>query len=218
MKGKGKKRGKFAKGTETAKENIKNLPNFLTLLRVILSIVLIILALNGSGLWAIIMVFVIAALTDAADGFTARKFNMITSFGRRFDLIADRILILSIIISLLIYEPVRSSFTQEKLILILIVMSREIISAPFFLISLFIKNARRLPHTRLIGKATTLFQAISFPVVLFGWSLSYPLTIITGVLGAATSVYFVYDSLIKPNNPTQKKLDKYYARLEKKHG
>ncbi len=217
MKGKRKKSAELIEEAKILKENIKNIPNAITLSRVVLSIVLIIIALNGSSLWTILVVFAIAALTDAADGFTARKFNRVTNFGRRFDLIADRFLTISIIASLLVYMPVRTSLTQEKLILILIIMSREIISAPFFIASLFIKKARRMPHSRLIGKITTLFQGISFPLVIFGWSLAYIPAIITALLGIATSCYFIYDSLINPNNAVQEKLDRHYAELEKRN-
>jgi CDP-diacylglycerol--glycerol-3-phosphate 3-phosphatidyltransferase len=70
------------------------LPNQLTILRIILTPVFLILFLSGNPLLKQISlgVFIIAALTDWYDGWLARKFNYITSWGRFWDPLADKIL------------------------------------------------------------------------------------------------------------------------------
>jgi len=74
-----------------------NLPNVLTILRIILTIIFIYLFCQdslGSRLMALI-VFTCASLTDYFDGYLARKHNLITPFGKIMDPIADKFLILS---------------------------------------------------------------------------------------------------------------------------
>ncbi|MCB2231544.1 CDP-diacylglycerol--glycerol-3-phosphate 3-phosphatidyltransferase [bacterium] len=78
-----------------------NMPNKLTLLRVILAPIFMVfflfenfyMRLIGLGL------FVIAALTDMADGYYARKFGIITGFGKFMDPLADKVLVSSALVS-----------------------------------------------------------------------------------------------------------------------
>jgi len=74
-----------------------SLPNVLTILRIILTVLFIYLFYQnglGSRLLALI-VFTLASLTDYFDGYLARKYDLITSFGKLMDPIADKFLILS---------------------------------------------------------------------------------------------------------------------------
>ena len=73
------------------------LPNQLTLLRIILIPVFMYCMLANvpyGGILALV-VFVVAALTDRLDGYLARKFNQITSFGKIMDPLADKLLVIS---------------------------------------------------------------------------------------------------------------------------
>lgn len=78
-----------------------NLPNKLTILRIILTPVFLILffaeSLPHNYLLALI-VFIVASFTDMLDGKIARKYNIITNFGKIADPIADKILIISILL------------------------------------------------------------------------------------------------------------------------
>ena len=79
-----------------------NLPNFLTVVRMLLVPVLIVALLektsNGDLLAAI--VFAVASITDAVDGYLARSRNAITTFGKLMDPIADKLLIVAALIAL----------------------------------------------------------------------------------------------------------------------
>ena len=71
-----------------------NLPNLLSLLRIILTPLSIIFLFSDDRLLALI-IFAVAAITDAYDGHLARKYNQITSQGKFLDPLADKILVLS---------------------------------------------------------------------------------------------------------------------------
>ncbi len=100
-----------------------NLPNKLTISRIILSILIIILLIGGNYITSIIgieipkifvneaivvdlkyilagILFIIASITDFLDGYIARKKNLITNFGKLVDAIADKILVNSVLIIL----------------------------------------------------------------------------------------------------------------------
>jgi len=79
-----------------------NVPNVLTLLRILLVPVLVVALLaetdNGDLMAAI--VFALASITDVMDGYIARTRNAITSFGKLMDPIADKLLIISALVAL----------------------------------------------------------------------------------------------------------------------
>ena len=79
-----------------------NLPNVLTLIRILLVPVLVVALLdetaNGDLLAAI--VFALASATDAMDGYLARTRNAITTFGKLMDPIADKLLIIAALVAL----------------------------------------------------------------------------------------------------------------------
>lgn len=70
-----------------------NVPNFLTLSRFVMTVGF--LYLFSINIIAASLLFVLAAITDFFDGYLARKYNLITSFGKIMDPIADKFLILS---------------------------------------------------------------------------------------------------------------------------
>ncbi len=69
-----------------------NLPNKLTLLRILLVPVTMFLTLTNHLHWAL-LVFVVASITDFLDGYIARRDNLVTSFGKIMDPLADKILV-----------------------------------------------------------------------------------------------------------------------------
>lgn len=70
-----------------------NVPNFITLARLVLAVVLFAMISLGSSWIAAAVVFVIAAATDALDGFIARRYGLVTTLGRILDPFADKIII-----------------------------------------------------------------------------------------------------------------------------
>ena len=81
-----------------------NLPNKLTLFRVILIpffVVFMLVNVTGNAdKWIALIIFIIASLTDLLDGKIARKYNLITDFGKFMDPLADKLLVCSALICL----------------------------------------------------------------------------------------------------------------------
>ena len=90
-----------------------NLPNKITILRMIIVLIIIVLALlpegNSFGFWklsydyrmvGILVLFVIGSYTDHLDGHIARKNNLVTTFGKFMDPIADKLLVNSLFVIL----------------------------------------------------------------------------------------------------------------------
>ena len=82
-----------------------NLPNKLTIFRVMLiPVFLVFLFLQDAipfGKWIALVVFIVASLTDLADGKIARKYNLVTDFGKFMDPLADKLLTCSAMIALI---------------------------------------------------------------------------------------------------------------------
>ncbi|MEL7658062.1 MAG: CDP-diacylglycerol--glycerol-3-phosphate 3-phosphatidyltransferase, partial [Bacillota bacterium] len=76
-----------------------NLPNKLTMLRILLIPVFIIVLMTGYYYISAI-IFIAASATDALDGHIARKYNLVTNFGKIMDPLADKLLVISALICL----------------------------------------------------------------------------------------------------------------------
>ncbi len=136
-----------------------NLPNFLSLARIILIPILIILLINGAFFWGL-MVFIIAALTDAADGMLARLMGQRTVIGSYLDPIADKLLSGSSFISLAILGLIPGWLT-------VLVISRDVLILGGLLILFIISRIPKIKPT-LASKMTTFFQLLTIILVLFG--------------------------------------------------
>ena len=89
-------------------KNLFTIPNIISIFRIVLIPLFVITYFNESEnnyyLWSIIIV-VVSGLSDIADGFIARKFNMISDLGKVLDPIADKLTQVVIILSLAIKHP-----------------------------------------------------------------------------------------------------------------
>jgi CDP-diacylglycerol--glycerol-3-phosphate 3-phosphatidyltransferase len=109
-----------------------NLPNKLTVLRMVLVpffvASLLISGTNEAMKWPALVLFVAASLTDFADGYIARKYNLITNFGKFMDPLADKILTISGMICLIELGRIPSW-------IVVIIVAREFIISGFRLIA-----------------------------------------------------------------------------------
>lgn len=99
--------------------NVWNIPNVLTMLRLILIPVFVVLFFNGQKM-AALAVFCIASFTDFLDGFLARKLNQVTDFGKLFDPLADKLMVLTAMICQTFWGPL-------PLVAVLIVALKELV-------------------------------------------------------------------------------------------
>lgn len=177
-------------------ENIWNVPNSLTFLRVILTFIVMYLIFLDSDIILIVAVFAVAAITDFLDGQIARRFNKTTEFGRKFDMIADRFLMFGTILAVLIAFSSNGYFDAYEYLQIFMIMSREIITFPFALIVM--TAGKGIPKARSIGKWTTFMQGVSFPCIILAvfypvFSFSIYLSIATGIAGIISAGYYIKD-------------------------
>ena len=179
-----------------ARENIYNIPNTLSLIRIILSPILIYLVFQSYHIWTLVIIFAIAALTDGADGYIARHFNQKTELGRKLDMFADRILMISIVLAILSYMYLHNLLVDSMKFQILILMAREIISTPFFVLAV-VMGGNVFPHARKVAKLTTLLQGISLPMIILGWQISLLFSVATLITGTISGIYYARDTLFK---------------------
>ncbi|ADL34023.1 CDP-diacylglycerol-glycerol-3-phosphate 3-phosphatidyltransferase PgsA [Butyrivibrio proteoclasticus B316] len=131
-----------------------NLPNKLTVLRVILIpfFVVFLLLSPGNDLfkWISLAIFIIASLTDMLDGKIARKYNLITDFGKFMDPLADKLLVCSAMICLIDLGKIPSW-------VVVIIIAREFIISGFRLVA---ADNGRVIAASYWGKFKTTFQMI----------------------------------------------------------
>ena len=108
-----------------------NLPNKLTILRMIMIIPFVafmLVPVGAAGKWIALTLFVIASLTDLLDGKIARKYNLVTTFGKFMDPLADKLLVCSALICLVEMGRIPSW-------IVIIIISREFIISGFRLVA-----------------------------------------------------------------------------------
>ncbi|MBI5819209.1 MAG: CDP-alcohol phosphatidyltransferase family protein [Verrucomicrobia bacterium] len=108
-------------------------------------------------------VFVVASLSDAVDGFIARQFNQQSQLGRVLDPIADKMLLMTVII-LLAVNP-GNAFPKLPLWFPILVVSRDVLlMAGALLIHIIIGEVKVKP--RIVSKIATLFQMVTLGCVM----------------------------------------------------
>lgn len=188
------------KPSKKQKENILNIPNLLTLSRIVLTVFLIYMFFFDFSVATLLFVFIIAAITDFLDGQIARGWDQVTNFGAKFDMIADRFLWVSFGICVLIFFPLRGIFEGYHILQMLFIFSREILCLPFVLINFFQKKQTTPLVHKWSGKTTTCLQGFAIPVLILStyssyFSFSIILAVITGIAGIWS--FFDYLKVIK---------------------
>ena len=138
-----------------------NLPNKLTIFRIILVPIMVIIPFLGitgtiSGLpisWIIIdLIFILASITDKLDGYLARKNNQITTFGKFLDPLADKILVLAAMTMLV-------EMTKLPAWIPIIVLTREFMVSGYRLVA--VEKGGKVIAASKWGKLKTVTQMIA---------------------------------------------------------
>ena len=187
----------MAKINKEASDKIITIPTIITILRIILTFVVIYMIITDAKIVSIVVVFGIAAFTDWLDGTIARKFNMTSEFGAKADMLADRFLWMGTALAFLFIWGIRGQLEIIQGVQLLLIMSREVITAPIAIIAFFSKGL--FPKVRYEGKITTFVQGFALPALILSviypsWIyLSLPLSMLLGVLGTIAAIYYIKD-------------------------
>jgi cardiolipin synthase len=150
-----------------------NIPNTLTLTRIVL-VPLVVWLIITHAMLAAFVVFLLAGLSDAADGYLAKRFNWHTELGAYLDPIADKALLVSIYVTL--------GFSNHlPAWLVIAVVSRDIVIIGAFILSWML--SRPVPvYPLLVSKANTLSQIVLAGLVLAELGLGLGLEPLVGIL------------------------------------
>ena len=178
----------------TQKGEVMNLPNKITISRIVLIVAMIVAMfvlafipnfvapdLGNSGINLVYLifacVFVIAAFTDYLDGHIARKYNLVTNFGKFLDPIADKLLNDGLMIFLLVPQAYALSQRRDPLALtilmvcVICMIARDLVVDALRLIAV---QKGDVIAANIFGKAKTVLQMIAIPMLLLNdWPFRY---------------------------------------------
>ena len=171
-----------------------NIPNILTSVRILLVPVFLFYLLIEQNYIIAFIVFVVASITDWADGYFARKFNIVTDFGIFFDPLADKFLVLSAFFSFLYIDSLINSGSIH-IWMVTIILLRDI---SITLLRLIINSGNYVLVTSKIAKLKTFFQLVTIKFILICLIFSnyfefiYYLMFITTLVTLYTGVHYYY--------------------------
>lgn len=175
--------------------NILTIPNLLSLLRLFMIPQLMWLYLQKQDYVQTAILLVISGATDLLDGIIARKFNMISEFGKAFDPVADKLTQMAMLYC------VGTTFPEIRVLLILLVV-KELITGVMSLIS--IKKTGQVQGAEWHGKIVTvlLYVLIADRIVL-GLLSNVLLIVCIGMMLLSTALYWHrnWNSIRNASNP-----------------
>ena len=136
--------------------NVWTIPNVLTIIRIILIPVFVVLFFKGEKI-AALCVFCAASLTDMLDGYLARKLNQITDFGKLFDPLADKLMVLTAMVCQTFWGPL-------PLVAVIIVALKELVMV---LGGVFMLSKDVVVYSNYFGKAAQVVFIASLILSFF---------------------------------------------------
>ena len=168
-----------------------NLPNKLTILRVIMIPFFVFFLLSGVGgsasKWIALVIFAAASITDTLDGYIARRDNLITDFGKFMDPLADKLLVCSALICMI-------ELRELPAWMVIIIISREFIISGFRLVA---SDNGVVIAASYWGKFKTTFQMIGVVLLIFNIPALSMVTTIVIWIALALTVISLVDYVVK---------------------
>lgn len=164
-----------------------NLPNKLTTFRVLLIpffVVFMLMDVTAYDKWIALLVFIIASLTDLLDGYIARKYNLVTNFGKFMDPLADKLLVCSAMICLI-------ETGQLAAWIVIVIIAREFIISGFRLVA---SDNGVVIAASYWGKFKTTFQMLMVIVLIL--DIPHPFFQILGVILTYVALILTIVSLV----------------------
>jgi CDP-diacylglycerol---glycerol-3-phosphate 3-phosphatidyltransferase len=180
-----------------------NLPNILTLSRIpiLFGIVALLFSpFNGASTAALVL-FVIGALTDWADGYCARKQGLVSNFGKLMDALTDKVFMVGLFIALLVMGELPGLWS---LFLLLLILSREFLITGLRLVA---ASSGIILAAEKSGKHKTVSQIVSANLLLLAIAVRsdfpelFP-AVVGNVLHASGLVFFVIATLLTVSSGT----------------
>ena len=171
---------------------IGNLPNILTIARILLLPFFAASLIYGSYQYALIL-FLAAAITDVLDGLIARIKKQTTDFGSILDPVADKFLMLTSFIVMSVYGWIPKWLT-------ITVISRDLIVVTGWLILYFVTHNKKV-EPGILGKAANFFQFCLIGLILISintknaFFVPESYLIAVAALTAASGVLYIYNGL-----------------------
>jgi len=169
-------------------QHLLNVPNMLTLARIIMTPVIVYMVLSGEA-WLALALMVVAGITDMLDGAIARYFNMRTTVGAYLDPLADKILLISLFVTLFIVE-------QVPLFVFLAIIFRDLIII-LGAVTYEIVTRRLTMQPSFISKATTFIQIVYVALLLLNMAIVIPAILLqiamwlTFILTCASGLHYL---------------------------
>lgn len=171
-----------------------NLPNQLTILRVIMIPFYVFFQMTGAfgenGKWIALAIFIVASITDTLDGIIARKYNLITNFGKFMDPLADKLLVAAALICLVDLNKLESW-------IVIVIISREFIISGFRLIA---SDNGVVIAASYWGKIKTVFQIIMIVLLIMDIESIVIVTDIVVWISIILTIVSLIDYIIKNKN------------------
>lgn len=167
-----------------------NLPNKLTMFRVILIpffVVFMLVNITAYDKWIALAIFIIASLTDLLDGKIARKYNLVTNFGKFMDPLADKLLVCSALICLVALAKIPAW-------IVIVIIAREFIISGFRLIA---SDNGVVIAASYWGKFKTTFQMIMICLMIADIAAIGLVTTIVMWVALVLTVVSLVDYLVK---------------------
>lgn len=141
-----------------------NVPNALTMVRIFCTPILVLMFLlpiaNGVGVFVALGIYVLACFTDLLDGKIARKYNLITDFGKFMDQIADKFITTTAMI-LVLFEGV--TFKWLAIVMLLIVVLRDILIGGIRMVA---ANKKFVIAADIYGKIKSFFLDVASMILM----------------------------------------------------
>ena len=166
--------------------NVWTIPNVLTIIRMILIPVFVILFFKGYKI-AALCVFCAASLTDMLDGYLARKLNQITDFGKLFDPLADKLMVLTAMVCQTFWGPL-------PLVAVIIVAAKELVMV---LGGVFMLSRDVVVYSNYVGKTAQVFFIASLVLSFFhdrlaAWGVQLDLIFLWATVALSLAALCIY--------------------------
>lgn len=167
-----------------------NLPNKLTMLRVIMIpffIIFLLIPITPYDKWIALAIFILASLTDLLDGKIARKYNLVTNFGKFMDPLADKLLVCAALICLIELDKIPAW-------MVIVIIAREFIISGFRLVA---SDNGVVIAASYWGKFKTTFQMAAVCLLIADISAIHVVTQIVLWIAVILTVVSLVDYLVK---------------------